>query len=113
MLNTDLSFYGQQTGGADFVCGSAASFVADYFIAEVFRRSRSCIFYCFDCFGEQGLAQKYLGQIGIIGGILAGLIVAIGLWVVENGRRKTLPISPTAEWLSLKPQLRLPPIPGA
>lgn len=40
--------------------------------------------------GEQGLAQKYLGQIGIAGGIIAGFIMAIGLWVIENIRRKNI-----------------------
>ncbi len=40
--------------------------------------------------GEQSLAQRYLGQIGVAGGILAGFIVAIGLWVIENVRRKNI-----------------------
>lgn len=40
--------------------------------------------------GGQGLIQKYAGQSGVVGGIIAGIIVAIGLWVVKNVRQKNI-----------------------
>lgn len=89
MLNTDLSFYGQQTGERILYV------VRPHLLSQIilflkFLGGAGVVFFIALIAGEQGLAQKYLGQIGIIGGILAGLIVAIGLWVIENMRRKNI-----------------------
>lgn len=40
--------------------------------------------------GGQGLMQKYAGQFGVGGGIIAGAITAIGFWVVGNARLKNI-----------------------
>jgi len=89
MLNTDQSFYGQQTGER-ILYVVRPHWLSQIILAGKFLGGAGIVFFIALIAGEQSLAQKYLGQIGLAGGIIAGIIVAIGLWVVENARRKNI-----------------------
>lgn len=89
MVNTDSSFYGQQTGER-ILYAVRPHWLSQIILLSKFLGGAGVVLFISLIAGEQGLAQKYLGQIGIAGGIIAGFIMAIGLWVIENIRRKNI-----------------------
>ncbi|MBI5356546.1 hypothetical protein HZB78_02950 [Candidatus Collierbacteria bacterium] len=89
MLNTNESFYGQQTGERILYVVRPHRF-SQIILLLKFLAGAGIVFFIALIAGEQALAQKYLGQIGVIGGIAAGFIVAIGLWVIDNVRHKNI-----------------------
>ena len=89
MLNTDLSFYGQQTGER-ILYVVRPHWLSQVILLSKFLAGAAIVFFIAVIIGGQGLMQKYAGQFGVGGGIIAGAITAIGFWVVGNARLKNI-----------------------
>ena len=89
MLNTNEYFYGQQTDER-ILYVVRPHWLSQAILFGKFLAAAGIVFFIAAIVGEQGFIQKYAGQFGIGGGIIAGIIVAIGLWVVENVRQKNI-----------------------
>lgn len=89
MLNTNESFYGQQTDERILYV------VRPHWLSQVilflkFLAGAGIVFFIAVIIGGQGFIQKYAGRFGVGGGVIAGVIAGIGLWVVGNARRKNI-----------------------
>ena len=89
MLNTNESFYGQQTDER-ILYVVRPHWLSQVILLGKFLAGAGIVFFIAVIAGEQGFIQKYAGQLGIGGGIIAGFIVAIGLWVFGNSRQKNI-----------------------
>ncbi|MBI2309541.1 hypothetical protein HYU89_01460 [Candidatus Collierbacteria bacterium] len=89
MLNTDSSFYGQQTDER-ILYVVRSHWLSQTILFGKFLAGAAIVFFIAVIIGGQGLMQKYAGQFGVGGGIIAGAITAIGFWVVGNARLKNI-----------------------
>ena len=89
MLNTNASFYGQQTDER-ILYVVRPHWLSQTILFLKFLAGAGIVFFIAVIVAEQGLMQKYAGQFGIGGGVIAGIIVVIGLWVVKNARQKNI-----------------------
>jgi len=71
VLNTDLSFYGQQTGER-ILYVVRPHWLSQVILLSKFLAGAAIVFFIAVIIGGQGLMQKYAGQFGVGGGIIAG-----------------------------------------
>lgn len=89
MLNTNESFYGQQTDER-ILYVVRPHWLSQTILFGNFLAGAAIVFFIAVIIGGQGLMQKYAGQFGVSGGVVAGAITAIGFWVVGNARLKNI-----------------------
>src|SRR3989338_1866364 len=89
MLNTNESFYGQQTDER-ILYVIRPDWLSQIILFLKFLAGAGIVLFIAVIVGGQTIMQKYAGQLGIGGGIIAGIIVAIGLWIVGNIRQKNI-----------------------
>lgn len=89
MLNTDKSFYGQQTDERILYVARPHS-LAHFLLFCKFLIGAGVVFVVTIIIGQQAFLEKYASGIALGGGLLAGATAAVGAWIVEHGKQRNV-----------------------